>query len=450
MAENPLGLKIEDASAMKLVTELLAGNIVDIRPQLDFNSELGYSYPSVEKALDIKGEAVAAVLRYLTDYGVLKKEHFDRLLRCPMCHSLNLTPSVHCPKCGSGNIARGAILQHLVCKYIGIEEEFLVKGKYICPRCQAEMKTVGVDYQSMGLLRKCRNCQEIFNVPLIKWRCLKCGAITPEDKIAETVIYSYRLDEAKRSWLEFELKPKQQLIQFLKQHGYQVTENAEMKGRSGAVHNIDILASRDDGIITHQVAIGVKVAGAKIGLHEIFDFDDKAYDIGIHNKILTVLPELGNEAAEFASLQRIKVVEVKDLETLLVSGLPSPVAGADKPPFEFKSKSQLIEYLQSGGYEVKENARLQGRSGATHNIDILASRDDGIVTHHIAIGMGIGTKPVSLDRVFDFDDKAYDIGILDKVFVAVPGLTREARQFAQRQRIKVFEAKEVNEPVIRD
>jgi hypothetical protein len=48
-----------------------------------------------------------------------------------------------------------------------------------------------------------------------------------------------------------------------------------------------------------------------------------------------------------------------------------------------------------------------------------------------------------LDKVFDFDDKTYDIGIRDKVFIAVPGLTREARQFAERQRIKVFEAKEL-------
>jgi len=39
-----------------------------------------------------------------------------------------------------------------------------------------------------------------------------------------------------------------------------------------------------------------------------------------------------------------------------------------------------------------------------------------------------------------FRNRAYDIGILDKVFIAVPALAKEARQFARRQRIKVFEA----------
>jgi hypothetical protein len=53
----------------------------------------------------------------------------------------------------------------------------------------------------------------------------------------------------------------------------------------------------------------------------------------------------------------------------------------------------------------------------------------------------VGEEPIGLDRLFAFDNKAYDIGILDKVFVAVPALAKEASQFAQRQRIKVFEAK---------
>ena len=114
-----------------------------------------------------------------------------------------------------------------------------------------------------------------------------------------------------------------------------------------------------------------------------------------------------------------------------------------KEPFEFKSKSKLVDYLKQLGYQVEEDAKILGRSGAEHKLDILASRDDGLVTHHIAIGIEVEEKPVELDKVFDFDDKAYDAGILDKVFIAVPELSREAKQFAQRQRIRVFEVKEL-------
>ncbi len=437
----PLTTEGENEKAMKLVAEMLTEKIIDIRPQLDYASELGFVYPVAEQILGVKAEKVVSILDSLVYKGILNRNFFERLLRCPQCRSLNLRPTTHCPKCGSGDIARGRVLEHFVCGYVGLEDEFVAKGRYICPKCKIELRTIGSDYQSLGLLRKCRACDEVFNIPVIKWRCLKCSSLTAEDKVIEANIYSYTFNEAKRGWLEFELKPKHQLIEFLRERGYKVTENATVKGRSGAKHRIDILATRDDGIVTHHIAIGIEVAGDEIGLGEIFDFDDKAYDSGIHDKILVVVPGLRREAEKFASQQRIKVLEVRDLEMVLTSTLPPLSGEVKRAPFKFESKSKLIKYLKRSGYEVKENTSLKGRSGAEHEIDILATKDDGIVTHHIAIGIEVAAEPIGLDKVFDFDDKAYDIGILDKALIAVPGLAPEAKQFAQRQRIKVFEAK---------
>jgi len=226
-------------------------------------------------------------------------------------------------------------------------------------------------------------------------------------------------------------------VEFLKQHGYKVAENTRVKGRSGAEHSLDIVATRDDGVITHTIAIGIEIARDRIGLDRILDFDVKAYDSGIHDKVLIVIPELGEEARKFASYQRIKVLEPKDLEILLTSRA-QPARETAHEPFEFRSKSQLMQYLERQGYTVKEKAEVKGRSGAVHNMDILATKDEGIITHRIAIGIETDDKPMGLERVFDFDDKAYDSGILDKVFIAVPGLTKEAMQFAKRQGIRVL------------
>jgi len=424
--------------AMKLVAEMLAAKILDIRPQLDFTTELGFIYPIVEQTLKVKGKEALAIMESLSDKGILKKNFFDRLLRCSRCKSINLRPSTHCPKCSSANIVRGRILEHVACKYVGIEDEFTAGGRYICPRCKVELRTMGADYQSRGILRKCRDCGEVFNVPLIKWRCLKCSSLADEDKVDEVNVYAYSFDEAKRNWLEFELQPKAKFLESLRQHGYEVTENARVRGRSGAEHYIDILATRDDGVVTHNIAIGVEIARDKIGLDRVLDFDVKAYDSSIHDKVMITIPGLGEEAAKFASYQRIKVLDPKDLKIVLAGG-PQPGQEIVKEPFEFKSKSQLIQYLEKQGYIVKKNAEVKGRSGAAHNIDILATRDEGIITHRIAIGIEVGKKPMGLDKVFDFDDKAYDAGILDKVFIAVPGLTNEAKQFAERQGIRVFE-----------
>ena len=424
----------------RLVAEMLAGKLTLIKPELDFSRGLGFSYPEVEKLLGVGGEEAVAILESLVERGALVREFFDRILRCPYCHSVSLRPSNCCPKCGSRNLVRGRVLEHISCRFVGLEDEFVSRNNYICPKCGAELRISGGDYQSLGLMSKCQDCYEIFAQPEIQWRCLQCGVLTPQESINEVDVYSYRFNEARREWLEFEVKPKTQLLEFLKALGYEVAEDAVVKGRSGAEHKLDILATKDDGIVVHDIAIGIKVAGGQIGLGEVCDFDDKAYDSGIHDKVLVVQPGLRSEAEKFANQQRIKVLKAKGLETVLAKSATVPTAQVSGQPFKFKSRSQLIDYLKKLGYQVREKADVEGRSGATHTIDILATKDDGIVVHDIAIGVEAGKEPVGLDRLFAFDNKAYDIGILDKVFIAVPALAKEARQFAQRQRIKVFEA----------
>lgn len=438
-APDAIGVLEKDDLAMRLVAEMVSDRIVNMSPQLDFTAEMGFTYPAAEQALDVKSRDLIPVLESLAERGILKRKFFERLLRCTQCRSVNLRPSTHCPKCGSGDITRGRVLEHLLCKYVGLEEEFATRGRYVCPKCKVNLQAAGTDYQSIGLLRKCRECNEIFSVPIMKWRCLKCSSVSSEDEVSEIIVYAYNLDQAKRSWLEFELQPKLQFIEFLKQHGYTVTKNARVKGRSGGEHSIDILATRDDGVVTHEIAIGVEVGGARIGLDRIFEFDSKTYDGGFHDKMLIIIPELGEEAQQFARQQRIKVLQVRDLESVLASSVQGAGVTAKKEPFEFKSRTHLVQYLKEQGYDVKEDAEVKGRSGAPHNIDILATRDDGIITHRIAIGMAVDDKPVELGRIFEFDDKVYDAGIPDKVFIAVPKLNKEAKAFARQQRIKVIE-----------
>jgi uncharacterized protein YebE (UPF0316 family) len=435
----------EGDSAARLLGEMVSGNITEISPRLDPGSGAGFSYPVVEEKLGLKGTDALALLESLAERGILNKTFFDKFLRCPQCQSLNLRPTLHCPKCGSGNINRGRILEHLVCKYLGLEDEFIAGGRLICPKCRMELQTMDVDYRSRGLMRKCYNCGELFTFSVIKWRCLQCSSIISEDRVTEVNVYSYSLNEAKRGWLEFELKPKTELIASLKRRGYDVVESAIVRGRSGAEHTLDILASRDDGIATHRLAVGIKTTTQQIPLKEIFEFDDKAYDIGIPDKVLIILSELDEEATAFAQHQRINVVKVADLGALIMRAAEQTTPPTPHP-FKFQSQPQLVDYLRERGYQVTEKAVVKGRSGADHTFDILASRNDGIVTHEMAIGIEAGEAPVDLGKVFDFDDKAYDAGIHDKVFIASPRLSREAALFAARQRIRVYETGVVKSP----
>jgi hypothetical protein len=435
-----------DEKVAKLLEAMLQGVIAEIKPQLDLKSGMGFFFPSVSQLLNVTDKESAAILESLADEGILVRKFSDKFLRCPQCQSMNLRPIYYCSRCGSGNIARGRVLEHPLCKYIGTEDEFLFRGKLVCPSCKQELRSLDIDYRSKGVLYKCRDCHDTFNYPSLKWGCLRCASATSADKVLEVNAYSYSLNEEKRNWLGFELKPKSQLMQFLHEQGYEVEENAKIEGRSEAKHTFDMLATRNIGVLTHHVAIGIEIAASKVELNRMFDFDDKAYDCGINYKVLIAIPGITPEAGRFAARQRIKVLDSTELGALLAGGAsPSLVqeseAEVGKETFQFKSKSGMINYLQSHGYEVKQYAKAKGGSEVEHTFDFLATRDDGLVMHNIAIGIEVAAEPIGIEKVFSFDEKAYDCGILDKVLIAVPGLTKEASRFARRQRIEVFEAK---------
>lgn len=428
---------IEDYSA--LLAELLSGRLVQIKPQLEPGDELSVVYPSAEQALKMKGDMVVAALESLVKSGALRKAFFEKVLSCPECHSMNLRPTTYCPKCGSGNTVRGRILQHTVCKYAGTEEEYLINGRYICPGCHSELQMTGGDHLSLGMQRKCYDCGGIFNAPALKWACRKCSSVTAEDKVIEQNTYYYFLNESSRRVLEFEIQPKRQLVGFLGRLGYEVIIGAKVVGKSGAEHEIDILARRDDGIVSHDVAIGIEVAGDTLPLSSVFTFDDKTYDAGISDKVLITACPLEKEAEKYAAHQGINIVRAHDMDAIFAAHPAAPGKSSARSPFRPESREQLKEHLSRLGYHVLENAPVTGKSGAEHKLDMLAVLDEGLVKHQVAIGIKVQEKPIDLAAVFDFDDMAYDTGIKKKAFVAVPGLTPEALRFARRQRINVFE-----------
>ncbi|MBL7208565.1 MAG: hypothetical protein ISS52_00560 [Dehalococcoidia bacterium] len=442
-AVGPIGAVRENPNVVKLGEGILAGNIEEIKPTLDLGTELGFTFPQVENLLGVTTGESITILESLASEDALEKQFYDRILFCPYCSSPNLRPSLRCPKCGSANIAKGRVLEHFSCSNVGLEDEYVAAGKYVCPKCNKELRFLGTDYLSLGVNYKCHNCGELSSEAALEWQCLKCMLFFAEGEAKETILYSYRVDAEKRPWLGFELGPKARFIEFLRGQGYEVTEKGKVgsRNKSGTEHVLDILARRDDGFITYTLGIGIVVdsQGQEIGLEEVFTFDDKAYDLGIHDKVLLVVPRLNREARQFAERQQIKVFEGDDLEAFLASATPSAPREMKKESFKFETRGKLLEYLRSLGYSVEEKAQVRGRSGAERILDILACSDDGIIIHTVDIGVVVADEAVGLEAVSSFDTKAYDAGMHDKVLLVSPGLNQEATQFARHQGIKVIE-----------
>jgi len=238
--------------------------------------------------------------------------------------------------------------------------------------------------------------------------------------------------------LEPGVELKAQVIEYLKNQGYQVTERAILRGKSGVEHTFDMLAQKDDGFIIYAIAIGIiNVTDREAELTAAFNLANKAYDTGIRDKALIAVNELSQEAKEFAQRQRIKVFDEKRMEALLTLKPPQTVKPDE--PFRFETRSQLLDSLANLGYRVEEKAKVQGRSGVEYTFDMLAYSDHEQMGYSLGIDIMSGEEEIGLGQVTLFDTKGYDVGLDYKAIVVSPRLSPEASQFAQHQRIKVLE-----------
>jgi general secretion pathway protein E len=107
---------------------------------------------------------------------------------------------------------------------------------------------------------------------------------------------------------------------------------------------------------------------------------------------------------------------------------------------------QIREYLEQQGYAVTEGAKHLGNSGIEHTFDMLAQRDDGFTSYTIAIGIAAGgDREIEVGTIFSLANKAYDCGILDRILIAIPDLSEEAKQLARKQRIKVIDGARIGQ-----
>ena len=243
-----------------------------------------------------------------------------------------------------------------------------------------------------------------------------------------------------------ELKTK--VREYLEQQGYEVTEGAKLPGKSGVEHTFDVLARRDDGFTSYTIAIGIAAGGdSEIEIGTIFSFANKSYDCGILDRILIAIPELSQEKKQLARKQRIQVIDGEQIDQLLNLKPKSTVKPAE--PVRFETREDLVKSLANRGYEVKETAKIKGRSGIEYTFDILANTENDRVEHRLGLDFLNGEKEVNLEQVMLFDTKAYEVGVDEKVIVVSTELSPEAQQFAQHQLIKVLKLgqKLVPEPV---
>ena len=122
-------------------------------------------------------------------------------------------------------------------------------------------------------------------------------------------------------------------------------------------------------------------------------------------------------------------------------------ANRDKLMIELRPKRQIEEFLRRDNYDVKSSTKIRGTSGAEHEIDLYAVKKSGIFEHKIVVGISSSEKEVGQEEVLKLFAKAYDVGAKDIILIAIPKLSKDARDFANYYHMRTFEAEDLEKAI---
>jgi len=226
-----------ERNTQAFLSKFLSGEISELEPVYD--PKLGYRYPMVETILGDASE-VEPFLNRLFDAGILKRRLYDKVIYCPKCGSANISIHYRCPYCKSFDIQRSALIEHVKCGYMDVEENFKKGNRLVCPKCHEELKKLDVDYRKAGTWCTCKDCSKSFDIPLTAHFCRDCHTSFTFEEAMIKDVYAYSLNEEVKEEAALGWVIISPIREFLIENGFEVESPAFVKGKSGANHMFDM------------------------------------------------------------------------------------------------------------------------------------------------------------------------------------------------------------------
>jgi hypothetical protein len=292
-----------------LISKFLSSEIRELQPI--FDTKLGYRYPTVEA---ITGNATdsEALLRKLYEVGILERKLFDKVILCQKCSSASVSVHYCCPYCKSFDIRKSALIEHVKCGYMDVEENFIKSGKLTCPKCHEDLKKLDVDYRRAGIWCTCKDCGKSFDIPVTGLFCRDCHSnFTFEDSVIKDV-YSYSLKEEARQETALGWVLVAPIKELLTQNGFEVQGPAFVKGKSGANHMFDVVARSKEPSKKLTVVDLATSMGNEVSEQPVIALFAKIFDVSPENAYLIAIPKMSDNSKKMAELYNIQVVEARN------------------------------------------------------------------------------------------------------------------------------------------
>jgi len=307
-----------------LASLFILGRVGEIVPKLDDSTPEGYYYEQL-RYLDWDLARKTMALNSLAVRGYLVASPKEKVLRCKQCDSMRLQLRSECPDCGSLRTQRYKVLEHFPCGMIDKEENFKRdNGELMCPKCNKRLDLIGIDYRSLGSMFACSDCGALNKDLSTTVKCTKCGHVARPDEESEDYLFSYSLNTAMIPKLRQYVKPVQTIANYLEGLGFTVFSPAQIKGKSGTEHTVDILALErkkplsslgepklvDSSSSPRKLIIDILVSESQVKLEDITRIYGKISDVSGESLVIAI-PSLTENAKNYADKYRLNVVEAE-------------------------------------------------------------------------------------------------------------------------------------------
>lgn len=173
----------------------------DLTPVCDRNSKHLYRYPEAEALVqesDDAGNWIASLIRRNLLQPV---KLIDRTRHCRSCSSAHMHYLDVCPQCRGIEIRASESVHCFTCGNVAPHEDFVKEGQLVCPKCQARLRHVGVDYDKPLTKLACGTCHHTFIEAAVVVRCLDCNTAGEPDLLDVRDVYTLRLSPNGRAAL---------------------------------------------------------------------------------------------------------------------------------------------------------------------------------------------------------------------------------------------------------
>ena len=121
-------------------------------------SHMGFAFPFLDANIQVEEyQELIDLLDSAEERGLMQIDFQDNVHLCHNCNSGFINYRETCSKCDTHKFKTQHTIHHFVCGYVGPESDYVSGNKLECPKCDRQLRHIGVDYDKPSLVMECEN-----------------------------------------------------------------------------------------------------------------------------------------------------------------------------------------------------------------------------------------------------------------------------------------------------